>query len=361
MNRASVRVRITALAVAVVAAVAIGGAIVLVVLQRQAFDESLEEASADAGRDDVSSEVFEDADEATATLQATLAIGVPIGVAVLGVGVWVLVGRTLRPVEAIRTEVSTFGDGGWHRRVPEPGTDDEIDRLARTMNEMLDRIDTSIERQRRFVGDASHELRTPLTRLRAQIEVAQGDLDVDTAEVLQATLDEVAELSGLVDDLLALARLDDGRPLDRREVDLDVLVTQVVRPYRDDPSVTIDGSGIAAARVLGDERLLRRAVDNLVRNAVRHARSTVRVTTAETDGTATVRVVDDGPGVPIADRERVFERFTRLDDARSRDEGGSGLGLAICRDVVTAHGGTVGIEEAAAGGAAFEVRLPLPI
>lgn len=357
MNRASVRVRITALAVAVVAVVAIGGSIVLVVLQRLAFDESLEEATVD-GTATVRSEVFEDADEATATLQATQAIGVPVGVLILGVGVWILVGRTLRPVEAIRADVATLGDGDWHRRVPEPGTDDEIDRLARTMNQMLERLETASARQRRFVGDASHELRTPLTRLRAQIEVARDDPAIDADDVLRQTLTEVEELSDLVDDLLALARLDDGRPLVREEVDLDVLVTQLLRPYRDDPSVTIDGSGIAAARVRGDERLLRRAVDNLVRNAVRHATSTVRVTTGEQDDHAIVRVADDGPGIAVPDRERVFERFTRLDDARSRDEGGTGLGLAICRDVVRAHGGTVGIDDGPDGGATFAIRLP---
>lgn len=348
----SVRFRITALAVGVFAIVAVAGALALVGLQAQAFDESLEEAAAG------SPEVFDDADEATAALKSSLSVGIPVVVALFGLTVWFLVGRTLRPVEAIRAEVETFGEGRWDGRVPEPGTGDEIDRLARTMNDMLRRLERSAERQRRFVGDASHELRIPLTRLRTAIDVARADPSVDRDGVLAETLVELVELSALVEDLLALARLDDGREIRRVEVDLDVVVTRVLSPYRERTGISIDGSGITAARTMGDERLLSRAVDNLVRNAVRHADSVVLVTTTTTTGGAAVVVADDGPGIPAGDRERVFERFARLDDARSRDDGGTGLGLAISREVVRRHGGRLTVDRAPAGGARFTLLLP---
>ncbi len=348
----SVRFRITAIAMAVFAIVAIVGALALVRLQEDAFGKSLEEASVG------SAEVFDDADEATAALKESLSVGIPVVFALFGLTVWVLVGRTLRPVEAIRAEVATFGDGRWDGRVPEPGTGDEIDRLAMTMNEMLARLERSAERQRRFVGDASHELRSPLTRLRTQIEVVGADPDADRDQALDATLDELVELSALVEDLLVLAGLDDGRTMNTTEVDLDVVVTRVLSPYRDRPEVTIDGSGIAAARTNGDERLLRRAMDNLVRNGVRHATRRVTVASRVDGDEAVVIVSDDGPGVPLADRRRIFERFTRLDHARARDDGGAGLGLAICHEVVERHGGSLSVTDSPDGGACFTIRLP---
>lgn len=353
--RHSVRFRITATALSVFGIVAFVGALILVQLQDEAIEESLEEAGTG------SAEVFEDADEATATLKGSLSVGIPIVFVFFGLTVWVLVGRTLAPVESIRSEVETLGDGRWDGRVPESGTGDEIDRLARTMNEMLARLERSSERQRRFVGDASHELRSPLTRLRAEIEVVQADDSADRDAALAETLQELVELSALVEDLLALARLDAGRPVQEAEVDLDVVTTQVISPYRTGSDVRVDGSRIEATRTTGDERLLRRAIDNLVRNAARHATSLIAVETSVVDTVARISVSDDGPGVPPADRERIFERFTRLDDARSRDEGGAGLGLAICRDIVESHGGTVTLTDAPEGGARFTIELPARI
>jgi len=299
---------------------------------------------------------LDDVEEATAELLAALGIGIPVVVALLGASVWIFVGRTLRPVELIRREVSGFGPDGWRRRVPEPGTGDEVDRLARTMNDMLARLALSAERQRRFVDDASHELRSPLTRLRTTVEVALRQA-VPADEVLAEVHRDLVELSSLVEDLLVLARTDADVPLRRAEVDLDVLTFDVVRPFRQ-RGVVIDTTGISAARCIGDERLLRRAVENLVRNAAHHASHRVEVSAGGDGRWAVVEVCDDGSGVPTAERARIFERFARLDDGRSRDAGGTGLGLAIAQDIARVHGGEVTVGDRPGGGAAFRLSVP---
>lgn len=299
---------------------------------------------------------LDDVEEATAELAAALAAGIPVVVAVLGSAVWILVGRTLRPVERIRSEVAGFGPGGWRRRVPEPGSGDEVDRLARTMNDMLDRLEVAAERQRRFVDDASHELRSPLTRLRTSVEVALRGSDPADG-VLAEVHHDLVELSTLVEDLLVLARADANVPPRRAEVDLDVVALGVIRPFRR-RGTTVDTTGIGAARCLGDERLLRRAVENLVRNAARHADHLVQVSVRTEHGRAVLEVADDGPGVPAAERDRIFERFTRLDDARSREAGGTGLGLAIAREIARVHGGDVTVGDRTGGGASFRLVLP---
>ena len=301
---------------------------------------------------------LDDVDEAIAALAVSLAVGVPVVVLLLGATVWWLVGRTLDPVEAIRVEVAGFGAGRLDGRVPEPGTGDEVDRLARTMNEMLGRLEVSVERQRRFVGDASHELRGPLTRLRTEIEVARADPDADHVATLDSALDDLVELSALVEELLVLARLDAGGRLSAHEVDLDVVVTAVLRRHRDDREIRVDGSAISAARTVGDERLLHRAIDNLVVNAMRHARSAVTVSVAETPAGCTIDVDDDGHGIDPRDRERIFERFTRLDEARTRDAGGAGLGLAIAREVVHRHHGSIDVDDRPGGGTRMRITLP---
>lgn len=299
---------------------------------------------------------LDDVEEATTELTASLAAGIPAVVAVLGSTVWILVGRTLRPVERIRSEVASFGPGHWRRRVPEPGSGDEIDRLARTMNDMLDRLETAAERQRRFVDDASHELRSPLTRLRTTVEVTLREAGPADG-VLTDVHRELVELSSLVEDLLVLARADADVPPRRVEVDLDVVVLDIIPPFRRQ-GTTVDTTAIGAARCVGDERLLRRAVENLVRNAARHAAHRVQVSVNIEDQQAVLEVADDGPGVPATERERIFERFTRLDDARSRDAGGTGLGLAIAREIARLHGGDVTVGDRTGGGACFRLVLP---
>ena len=282
-----------------------------------------------------------DIEESTRLLAGIFAVGVPIVTAVLAALVWWLVGRTLRPVEAIRTEVAAIGGRDLYRRVPEPPGDDEISRLARTMNDMLGRVETSADRQRRFVADASHELRTPLTRMRAELEVDlahPGDADLRATH--RSALEEVIGLQRLVDDLLALARADAGSPpAESTQVDLAALARrEAERVTRPGITVTVEaGDGEETMEVRGAPSELSRAVGNVVDNAARYATRQVRIQVARRNGRAVVSVSDDGPGVPEADRERVFERFTRLDAARGASTGGAGLGLAIAKDLSLIH------------------------
>jgi signal transduction histidine kinase len=302
---------------------------------------------------------LDDVAESTGLLTRSLAVAVPAATLLLAALVWVLVGRTLRPVEAIRREVAGIGAGGLERRVPVPPTGDEVARLARTMNAMLDRIEDGARRQERFVADASHELRSPLARIRAQVEVdAAHPGGADPAATRQRVLMETLGMQHLVDDLLVLARTDAGAAPHRTvAVDLDDVVTRHVRRLRADGRVAVDGRGVGPAQVVGDPDELSRAVGNVVDNAVRHARSTVTVAVATGPGTAVVTVADDGPGIPADRREAVFERFTRLDGARSPG-GGTGLGLAIAREVVEAHGGTIAVDPDHGPGARFVITLP---
>jgi signal transduction histidine kinase len=292
--------------------------------------------------------------DAVRTASGAMLIGFPLLLAVVAAVTWLVTRRALRPVEDIRREMAEItASEDLSRRVPEPGTHDEIARLARTTNETLAALETSVERQRRFVADASHELRSPIASLRTQLEVAAAHpelLDLDGA------VEDTVRLQRLAADLLLLARLDAGeRPAGTR-VDLVALAREEAAGR---PMVTVE-AGAAGAEVAGSRGQLGRVLANLLDNAERHARSAVTVTVRrEGDRAAVVRVADDGDGVPEGDRERIFERFVRLDDARSRDEGGAGLGLAIARDVAVRHGGTLTAGAAPGGGALFELRLPL--
>ena len=234
----------------------------------------------------------------------------------------------------------------------------EIARLAATMNDMLDRVEGSQLQQRRFVSDASHELRSPLAALRTRLEVELRQPDPDWSSAAAAAVDDAARMQRLVEDLLLLARSDDGQlPIRRTLVDLDDVVFDVVAEVDRGP-ISVETSEVSAGLVEGDADHLRRVLRNLVENALRHASSTVSISLAEVEGRVMCFVDDDGPGVPEAAREVVFERFIRLDDARSRDEGGSGLGLAISSEIVAAHGGRLAVGEAPLGGARFGLELP---
>jgi signal transduction histidine kinase len=304
---------------------------------------------------------LEDVEESVAALTRSLVLAIPVVVLLLAGLVWWLVGRTLRPVESIRAEVARIGGRDLDRRVPVPRREDEIARLARTMNTMLDRIEDSHRRQERFVADAAHELRSPLTRMRSELEVDAAHPDAaDAASTRESVLDETIALQRLVDDLLHLARSDGGAvPAVSVAVDLDDLVIRETRRLRAGARVTVDVGGVSAAQVMGDPEQLARAVRNLADNAVRHAATRVTFTLVETDSVARLTVADDGPGIPADARERIFDRFARLDEARTGDDGRTGLGLAITRDIVEAHGGTVAVDGAPPPGARFVVTLPL--
>lgn len=299
-------------------------------------------------------------DESEDSLERLLLLGVPILVLLVGVTTWVVTGRALHPVEDIRREVEAIGAEDLHRRVPEPDTADEIGRLARTMNAMLGRLEDATDRQARFVADASHELRSPLTGIRAQLEVDLAHPEhADWQTTERDVLVDTVRLQRLVEDLLALATAH-GASNDashRETVDLDEIVLSETRRLRGRSSHEVDTAGVSGAQLQGNPDQLTRAVRNLLDNAARHADRAVAVSLVETDDAVRLSVVDDGPGIPEDQQARIFERFTRLDDARARDNGGSGLGLAITREVVLAHGGSIMIDNAP--GARFTVVFPL--
>jgi signal transduction histidine kinase len=317
--------------------------------------------TADGGRAVLVARSLDMVVESTELVAGLLVIGLPLLLILVGALAWLLVGRALAPVEAIRREVEEITGSELYRRVPVGETADEIGRLATTMNGMLARLERASARQRQLVSDTSHELRSPIASIRQHAEVALAHPDGTTStELADTVLAEGLRLGGLVDDLLLLARADE-RMLDaeRRPVDLDDLVLAAARALRATrPDVAIDASAVSGGRVSGDPEGLRRVVDNLADNAARHARGAIACSLVEDGGSVVLRVDDDGPGVPHADRDRIFERFVRLDAARARDAGGTGLGLAIVAEVVAAHGGTVTVAEAPLGGARFEVRLP---
>jgi signal transduction histidine kinase len=308
-------------------------------------------------------------EEATTALRTALLIGAPLVLVAVAAGTRLVVGRSLRPVEDLRREVAEISAHELSRRVPVPPTGDEIARLAGTMNEVLARLDAAGARQREFVGDASHELRTPLTALRAQLEVALAHPGSTSWEPLaRELLEDVTGMELLVGDLLQLAREDAGPVTPERTlVDLDEVVLAEIERLRSRTGATgphLDATGVSAGPVRGSSEELARAVRNLLDNAAEHAATTVRVTLTGDDDTVTLVVADDGPGVPEAERERVFERFTRLQPDRARGQvttlrrSGSGLGLAIVRGVVRRHGGSVVVDRSDLGGAALVVRLP---
>lgn len=296
--------------------------------------------------------------EGTQTLITALVIVLPMVLALLGAVIWRLVGRTLQPVEAIRSEVATIDSTDLRRRVPVPDSTDEIGRLAVTMNSMLGRLEEADGRQRRFIGDASHELRGPLTRIRTILEIdGTGATTREPDRTHSDLLEEVVGMERLVEDLLHLTRADHGAVTSRRVAfDLDDIVLEECQRHRGG-RVSVDAGGVSGATVVGDPAQLRRAVRNVVDNAVRHAESTVTVRLAETADVELV-VEDDGAGIAEEDRAVVFDRFTRLDSARSASSGGTGLGLAIAKEIVERHGGRISIIDGTMGGAAFRVTLP---
>jgi signal transduction histidine kinase len=299
-------------------------------------------------------------EESTEVVTLLLAFGLPIVLLVVGVMAWLLVGRSLAPVEAIRGEVEEISSMELHRRVPMPGGTDELTRLAATMNAMLTRLERGQSRQRQLVADTSHELRSPIASIRQHAEVALAHPERTTVpELAETVLAESLRLARMVDDLLLLARADEHTlALERRSIDLDDLALDAARALRRNGHLEVDASGVTAGRVHGDADGLRRVVANLAENAAHHARGRVAFSVVEDGNDVRLRVEDDGPGIAPGDRDRVFERFVRLDAARGRDAGGSGLGLAIVAELVEAHGGSAVIGESALGGTMVEIRLP---
>jgi len=293
------------------------------------------------------------------TVLVMVLFGVPVLVVLVGGATYLFAGRALRPVEAMRTRVAGMTDRDLSGRVPVPPARDEVGRLAETMNQLLGRLEGAQATQRRFVADASHELRSPLATIASGLELLDGSVAEADRSTVHTLRGEAGRLDRLVDGLLLLARSDErGLQPNREDVDLD----EIVEAERGRPS---DVGGVAPevradpVRVSGDRAQLVRAVRNLVDNARRHADSRVQVTLTAVGPHALIEVADDGPGVPAADRDRIFERFVRLDESRARSDGGAGLGLAIVREIVAVHGGSVEVDDSALGGALFRMRLPL--
>lgn len=295
---------------------------------------------------------------------ATL-VGCPLAIIAMALLTYWVVGQALRPVAALRHGAQEITAAGLaEQRLPVPDANDEIHRLAETLNAMLERIRASTQRQRRFVGDAAHELRSPLASLRVQLEVA-GRLgpEDDWPQFVDDVLQDVERLERLVSDLLILARSDEaGGAVGHREpVAIGELVADVGGGYataRVPVTVTVD-----EVTVSGDASSLRRVVVNLVDNAVRHASSAVSVRVDGRPDTArpsavVLTVADDGPGIDASERERVFDRFYRTTESRSRDTGGTGLGLPIVRDIVRSHGGTIALAANEGGGLLATITLP---
>ena len=294
------------------------------------------------------------------TLTIALAVIMPLLLLVVGLVTWLVSARALSPVDAIRAEVDSISTRDLHRRVPDPPGDDEISRLAATMNRMLERLEAGQRRARRFVSDASHELRSPVAAIRQFAEVALAHPErTAVGELAEVVLEEDARLQRLVEDLLLLTRIDEGTiPHPSGAVDLDDLLLEDAARLRATTDLKIDVRSVSAGRVIGDAEQLERLVRNLTDNAARHARGIVRLSLQEVSGRTILCVDDDGIGVDPAEREHVFQRFVRLDAARDRDSGGSGLGLSIVREVATFHGGSVRILDSDLGGTRFEVDLP---
>jgi signal transduction histidine kinase len=289
-----------------------------------------------------------------------LAIEFPLIILIAGAAVYFFVGRALKPVTRITTQVEAITSSDLSRRVPVPTTDDEVTRLAATMNTMLERLEQSRDSQLQFVGDASHELRSPLTTLVGILDLADDtDSAVDVDTVRTILLPEALRMKTMVADLLLLARADErGIPLIVDEVDLDDIVGAEAKRLRSLGLARVVAE-VSPIRVIGDSDKLTRAVRNLTDNASHHASTTITLSMSEDigAGTATIRVSDDGPGVPMEARDKIFDRFYRHDNDRGRHVGGSGLGLPIAAEIARAHGGFIGVSETPGGGATFTMTI----
>ncbi|RVX46144.1 signal transduction histidine kinase [Nonomuraea polychroma] len=287
------------------------------------------------------------AEEAVQTLYGALLPGVPAVLLVVAAMTWFAVSRALAPVAAIRAKVAHITARDLHQRVPVPRSKDEIAALATTVNGTLDRLETAVGTHKRFVADAAHELRSPIATLRARLELAEP------SELTREALADIERLQSLAADLLMLAKLDAGEPLRTTELDLGQVAAEASLRARRRPEVQVELDIEPDVVMKGSRAHLDRLVTNLTDNAVRHAASTVRVRVHAEADEAVLEVLDDGPGIPFEQREAVFDRFTRLDEARARDAGGAGLGLPIARDIATLHQGTL-----VYAGGGFVARFP---
>jgi two-component system OmpR family sensor kinase len=301
-------------------------------------------------------------------LEALTTAGVTV---VVLAATWFMVRRGLRPLEQMGTMARSAASDLSLRVTPADDVS-EVGQLGTAINTMLSQLEVAFaeraaseQRLRHFVSDASHELRTPLTSMRGYAELLRRNPEMSDGDVALATRrieEEAARMGVLVDDLLLLARLDQGRPLERTPVDLGALLTDACADARaTDPGRAIVALIDLPVQVIGDEMRLRQVLGNLMRNALVHTppRTPVEARLRIEGENAVIEVIDHGPGIPVENSQRIFERFQRADPGRSRDQGGSGLGLSIAAAVVGSHGGRIGVLPTPGGGATFRLELPL--
>ena len=323
---------------------------------------------------------LDDLNSTVTRLEVADALAGAIAIAVLaGIGL-PLVRASLAPLRRIEATAAAIAAGDLSRRIDHPSTGTEVGRLADALDTMLGRIEAayrareegearalgSEDRMRQFVADASHELRTPLTSVRglAEFGLQQGNAASpdELLRLMSLIQQEASRMGRLVEDLLMLAQFDTGRPLDRRHVDLASIAAQAVQAARivhpDRPITLVADDPVI---VYADDERLRQVIDNLIGNAMQHTppRSPVTVSVTSTAGTGEITVADNGPGMTAEQAARVFERFYRTDDARTRARGGTGLGLSIAASLAAAHDGDITVDTQPGQGAAFHVRLPL--
>ncbi len=291
-------------------------------------------------------------------LLASLLVSFPLLLLMSGGLIWLGIGLALAPVEDIRRRVDAIAAEDLTQRVPVTGGDDEIARMARTVNEMLDRLESASRFQQEFVSNASHELRSPLTTLLATTERATGDPEhTNWAEVAEVVVREGRRLDGIIGDLFWLARHDENHlDVEISEVDFDDLLYEEASRVRSMSELSVDTSAVAPTRVLGDLTMLRRMIRNVVDNAMRYAQKELRFNSHYEGDEVVIWVSDDGDGIDVADSARFFERFTRADSARSRRSGGTGLGLAIVSEIALRHGGSARFVEVESG-SRIELRV----
>lgn len=287
-------------------------------------------------------------------------------VLVLGLaGGWWLATRAIRPIGDISVAAATIASGDLSHRINTNNTDNELGQLASVLNSTFARLEGAFARQQQFTADASHELRTPIAVILSQTQatLARERSSAEYRETLEACQRAAQRMRRLTESLLALARLDAGQGLLKRErTDLSQTVRESIEllgPVAEDRHIRIDCE-LAPTECLGDSERLAQVVTNLLSNAILHNRSDgeVRVTTRSEKDSALLVVTDTGPGIPAEDLPRIFERFYRADRSRTGATGGTGLGLAICKAIVDAHGGSIDVSCPPSGGATFTVRLP---
>ena len=307
----------------------------------------------------IAGESLDRVDETLSIVRRALLAGLPVLIGLVAALAWFSTKRALRPVEQIRAEVAEITATDLHRRVLQPPPGNEISLLASTMNQMLERLEKSSQRQARFVADASHELRSPLTSLRAQLEIGLARPDrTDWPNRANGALIDATRLETLIHDLLLLSRLDSAQPLRSEHCDLANIAQEAINRCDIPGNIQATLHAEGSSQIEGDPEQLGRALGNLLDNAARHANTTISVSVRRTKDHLIVDVTNDGAGIDAADRLTIFERFVRLDEARATDDGGSGLGLAIVREIVEAHGGSINVVDSDTGTC---MRIDLPI